>query len=717
MKTAIIGCGLNSDYHIRFIKNYAGTSIVGIVDSDRAKAQACGEKHSIRRVYASFEELYNQDRPDVVHIVTPPRTHSALAKQALQYKCHVLIEKPITLSAPEAAELYDLAEQQNVKICAMHNHFFDPCMERAKDLIRRGCAGDVMNVESYYGLNTKIPAFREYPSPNVLPWLYTLPGGVYHDFMSHPLYVLLEYTGKPRELKVFKKSHGTLPQGMPDELKIAIDGEKAFGTVTFSFAAEPHLHFLRLYGHKMMVEVDFNTMTTITHPVSSLPKAAQKATYNLSEARQLFGQTVSNVINFVRGKLKPYHGMQILIHRFYGSIQGNGDVPVTREQAMLVIETMDEIWKQLQPKPLVFAPIIPEPHYPVQHQDKILVTGGTGFLGRRVVERLVSEGYAVRVLARKLSNIEPLTRLGVEIYYGDVADPVSLAAAGQGMNVIVHAAAGTSGSIKDSELATIQGTQNVLDMCERNGVRKLIYISSCSVYGIVNHKTKDPIAEAAPLEQHPAKRGAYSASKQQAELMVSRAMARNAFPIVILRPGTIYGPGGEYFTPMMGFSLFKKVFLVIGTGTFELPFVFIDNLVDAIVLSISNSEADGNIFNIVDTPRMNKQQYMQMLIKKLYPRSRVVYIPYRMLYLITAVQELVLGLLHRNPFLTRYRLESSQKSVVYDTSTIKRNLNWSPRITNEQAIAAIIQFESKSSLPGESAPGDRIAPAIAAEKP
>jgi hypothetical protein len=74
-----------------------------------------------------------------------------------------------------------------------------------------------------------------------------------------------------------EKSFGELPQNISDELRILMKGEKAFGVLTLSFAANPHLHFFRVYGTRMMINVDFNTMTTTFHPVSHLPKAAQKA--------------------------------------------------------------------------------------------------------------------------------------------------------------------------------------------------------------------------------------------------------------------------------------------------------------------------------------------------------------------------------------------------------------------------------------------------------
>jgi len=693
MKIGIIGCGLNSDYHINFARSYPGLEIAGIVDRDEKKAKDCAQRYNIPGIFSSIKDLVEQSKPDVLHIVTPPKTHFSLVKEAIALKCHVLVEKPLALNLQEAKELYDLAERNNVKLCTMHNHFYDPCMAGVHERVKQGDFGKIINVESYYGLNTQIPAFREYPVPNVLPWLYDLPGGVYHDFMAHPLYVMLDYTGKPREIKVMHRTCGTLPHGIPDELRILINGEKAFGTLTFSFAAKPHLHFVRIYGTSMMAEVDFNTMTNVMHPVSSLPKAAQKATYNLSESWQLFKSTTANVINFVRGKLKPYQGMKILIHRFYDYIQGKGEIPVTREQALLVMETMDEIWRQVPPKPLNFAPIIPQAAYAVKQKEKVLVTGGTGFLGNWLVRRLITEGYPVRVLARKLSKIDHLKAMGVEIFFGDVADLESLTAAFQGIDLVLHAAADTAGNAKAGELSTIQGTKNIIDLSRRFAVRKLVYVSSCSVYGVADYKEGDIVTEESSLERFPERRGHYSLAKLKAEQIVTEAMADKMPPIVCLRPGTYFGPGGDIFTPMMGLSAGHKMFAIIGRGDFILPLVSIDNLVDAIIAVMRKDESNGRIYNVVDSDLPSKRQYVESLLKKLYPGAKYLYLPYTVFYGIVYLQEIMIGMLKRSPFLTRYRLVSSQKKISYDSSRIRNELKWTPPSTMQNTYEKVIAYE------------------------
>lgn len=697
MKIAIVGCGLNSDYHINFAKDYPGLDIIGVVDQNIDRAKACAAEQGIPEAFSSIKNLVEHQKPDVIHIVTPPITHFSLAKQAIASGCHVLIEKPMTLNSTDAKALFDLADKHGVMLCTMHNHFFDPCMIKARELVQSGKAGKIINIESYYGLNTKIDAFRKYPLPNTLPWLYSLPGGLFHDFMAHPLYVMLPYTGNPQSIQVMERSFGELPQNLSDELRILIKGDHAFGVLTVSFAARPFQHFVRIYGTKMLIHVNFDTMTTTCHPVSHLPKAAQKATYNLSESWQLFSGTVSNVWNFGRKKLRPYQGMKVLIHQFYDSIKGKADIPVPREDVLRVIETMDALWPEVKNKYLCFDSIIPavKPKDEDSHST-VLVTGATGFLGTRLVELLIQRGYTVRALARKLSNIEKLKSLQSEIYFGDVADFESLKSTFKGVDIVVHAAADTAGNEDDSKLSTIQGAKNVIDLCQQYKIKKLVYISSLSVYGVTDYKKWQLVSEQSSLERFPEKRGYYSHAKLQAEKIVTDAI--NKIPLVCLRPGTIFGPGGDIFTPMMGFAVGHKLFAVIGKGDFVLPLVYIDNLVDAVITVIEKEESIGKIYNIVNSDNLTKKQYVEMLLKKLYPNAKYIYIPYGFLNITVFFQEILTKMLKQKPFLTRYRLISSQKKILYDSTKIQNELKWTPKYSMKDAIDKVLQYNLEEKI-------------------
>ncbi|MFO7461910.1 MAG: NAD(P)-dependent oxidoreductase [Desulfatiglandales bacterium] len=256
-----------------------------------------------------------------------------------------------------------------------------------------------------------------------------------------------------------------------------------------------------------------------------------------------------------------------------------------------------------------------------QGKTRVLVTGATGFLGRRLVETVVKRGYWVRGLDRSLAQTPIRKTGGAELIYGDVGNAGSLIPAFKDIDVVVHTAADTTGIEQETKRTTIQGTKNVLDLCQEFKVSKLIYISSLSVYGVADFPKDRVITEDSALEPYPEKRGWYSFGKSEAEKLVMEAMRKGAFPIVCLRPGTIFGPGAELFTPMMGFSMGEKVFAVIGMGGFLLPLVYIDNLVDAIIGAISKSEADSKVFNVVDPDPLSKKEFVEKVLKPLYPKA------------------------------------------------------------------------------------------------
>jgi len=309
------------------------------------------------------------------------------------------------------------------------------------------------------------------------------------------------------------------------------------------------------------------------------------------------------------------------------------------------------------------------------------------------VERLCEAGFDVRALVRKLSNIEKIKKFPVEIIYGDVGSMESLDPAFEGIDIVVHAAADTAGREEESETSTIQGTNNVIELSKKYKIKKLVYISSCSVYGVADYEEGKLVNEESSLERFPEKRGYYSCGKLKAEEIILREIGKKELPIVCLRPGTIYGPGGEIFTPMMGFSFGEKLFVVIGDGSFILPLVYLDNLCDAIITTIMKEEGIGQVFNVVDGWSINKRDYIEKLIKKLHPDASVFYFPLSALYLIVRLQEWLTHQMGRAPFLTGYRLISSQKKITYDSSRISKVLGWEPPFSPQDAFEAVIGYE------------------------
>jgi len=317
---------------------------------------------------------------------------------------------------------------------------------------------------------------------------------------------------------------------------------------------------------------------------------------------------------------------------------------------------------------------------------KVLVTGASGFLGQRIVTQLLHHGHEVVAFVRHSSNTSDLNRPGVTIAVGDVTHVESISQAAENVDAVVHAAADTAGTDEGGKKITVGGTNNVIGVVKSLNIKKFVYISSCSVYATATAKFGQLINEESALEPYPEERGAYSQYKLEAENSVTALMDEDSIPTVCLRPGAIYGPGTSTFSAMLGFSIADKYFLVIGRGKLIPPWTHVDNVAEAVCLSVENDAANGQVFNIVDSELVSKRQYIDRLIRYLHPRSRVVYLPYPLVLIATTVQEGLFRLVRRTPFLTRYRLKSSQCRALIDGARIRRLLEWTPSVTFPDAI-------------------------------
>ncbi len=329
----------------------------------------------------------------------------------------------------------------------------------------------------------------------------------------------------------------------------------------------------------------------------------------------------------------------------------------------------------------------------------VLVTGGSGFLGRHVVQALVARGLPVRALVRETSNVQSLRLPGVSLAFGDVSDIESLRPAFEGIDYVIHAAADTSGTEAGVRRVTIGGTRNIVELCCAGDVRKLVYISSCAVYGVADYAPGQMVDEGASLERFPERRGIYSWGKLEAEKLVTASMLQGKLCAVCLRPGTVYGRGGESFSPLIGFAVGPRSLFVIGNGDLVLPLIYVDNLVDAIIAAMESERSSGQIYNVVDSQQVDKRRYMDALVRKLNPRARVFYLPLNLVSTMVFLQERLSALLNREPVLTRYRLMSSQRPVRYDASKIGKQLGWRSAVSFDEAAAQIVASARREAGP------------------
>lgn len=310
----------------------------------------------------------------------------------------------------------------------------------------------------------------------------------------------------------------------------------------------------------------------------------------------------------------------------------------------------------------------------------VLVTGASGFIGGHISNLLAESGFNVRAFIRPTSDTDKLSSSNIELVLGDIEDQASLERALTDVDYVVHAAADTSGSADGGQRITIDGTRRVVELCS-NSPKKLIYISSCNVYQVAGLDSYSEIDESGKLEECPLARGSYTWAKHQAETIVTSAMHSGSLNATCLRPGFVYGDGGDLVNPMIGFQLGDRLVIGLGSPKQKLPAVHVLNVASAVVACIENDLANGEIFNVVDSENITKDLYLNEFVRPRVKNLRVFYIPLWSLKPIVSVQEFLFKFFRREPFLTSYRLTSSQSSIDIRGDRIRTQLGWRQVVT------------------------------------
>jgi nucleoside-diphosphate-sugar epimerase/glycosyltransferase involved in cell wall biosynthesis len=321
-----------------------------------------------------------------------------------------------------------------------------------------------------------------------------------------------------------------------------------------------------------------------------------------------------------------------------------------------------------------------QPEQTLSARVPFLVTGASGNLGRAVVQRLRAAGHRVRAFQRRAP--EP-PEAGVEYAFGNLGDPAAVDRAVKGADVVIHCGAATKGSWAEHELGTVTGTRNIVEACKHHGVTQLVHISSMSVVDWAGSDQNGAVSETTPVEPHPESRGAYTRAKLEAETLVAAA-AKQGLPVVILRPGQIFGGG----IPLINGAVARSAggrWLVLGDGKLELPLVYIDDVVDAIVASIDRVLVGGEIIQLVDPDHLTQDEVLDLA----GGARRVLRVPRPLVFALGKLSELPLAAVGKTSPIASYRLKSALSRLHYDSDRARSILGWQPRVGVREGIRRV----------------------------
>jgi nucleoside-diphosphate-sugar epimerase len=340
------------------------------------------------------------------------------------------------------------------------------------------------------------------------------------------------------------------------------------------------------------------------------------------------------------------------------------------------------------------TPVLPE-SFIIAADDRILVTGASGFIGSRVVQSLVNRGFRnVVCLARPSSDLARLEAsvksqqpgTHIEVLRGNLLSKADCEAATKGVRLIYHLAASTGEkSFPDAFMNSVVTTRNLLEATVGYAcLKRFVVVSSLAVYS--NRQKSRCLDESSPVDVQPELSGnAYCFAKVKQEQIVTDLSKKFSIPYVIVRPGSVYGPGHKGITSRVGIRAFGP-FLHLG-GFNQIPFTYVDNCAEAIILAGLVRGVEGEIFNVIDDDTPSSRDFLR-LYKQNVRAFMSTYVPHTLSYALCYLWEKYSHYSHGQlpPAFNRRRWYAEWRRTRYSNTKLKQRLGWSAKVPTNEAL-------------------------------
>lgn len=319
---------------------------------------------------------------------------------------------------------------------------------------------------------------------------------------------------------------------------------------------------------------------------------------------------------------------------------------------------------------------------------RILVTGGTGFVGQHLARALLGCGHQVAMLGRRFDGAQALLGAGAAAVRADLRDREAILAACAGMDAVFHVGALSApwGRSADFHAINVGGTEHVIAGCVRHGVGRLIVVSSPSV--LFNGRDQHLLTDAAPYPRRLI--STYSATKKLAEDRVNAAI-KNGLPALILRPKAIFGPGDTTLLPRLIGAARQGRLPQIGAGRNLVDLTYVDNVVQALLLALDAPAALGQTYTITNGEHVALWDVIRAVLRRLGIPAELRRVPVALALAAARLMEARAALTGGEPLLTRYSVAVLARTQTYDISAARRDLGYVPTVSLAEGIERTIR--------------------------
>ena len=606
LRVAIVGAGKMGQHHARAIGRLGSSvRVVAVADPSESARAAILCLVPDAAGFASLEEAVAAGPVDAVHVCTAPETHGPLAAAALESGCHVYVEKPFCESVSTAERLIAMAATRRLKICAGHQLLYESPTRDALALLP--ALGNLVHVESYFSFrpvrrsgNGRAPLRSDLQLFDVLP---------------HPVCLLLRIieeaspAGRPELAAVETGPAGTV--------HALVRRGGITGTLVITLEGRPVESYLRIVGTNGWVHADF-VRGTVQRLIGPGTSAVDKVLSPFRLGRQLLTGTSLALGRRVLKKQRSYPGLVEILQAFYDSITNDTAPPVGAENIVETVRICAQVRRALD---VDDQAVESTPLEPTADRRFVVLTGGTGFLGKEIVRALRQQGTGVRVLARRAPPAWERIP-GVDYAVADLSQPIPPSAL-SGADLIIHCAAATAGGWDEHQKHSIDATEHLLRAAATAGVERIIHVSSLAVLAPDNGD--GPVREDTSLEPRSRDCGPYVWGKLESERLAVRLAEDLKLDLRVVRPGALvdyrsFEPPGR-----LGKRV-GNVFVAVGAPSDSLGVIDVQFAAKAIAW-IGRHFADAPATLNLLEPRLPTRRELLGHLKRSNPDLTVVWVP------------------------------------------------------------------------------------------
>ncbi len=327
---------------------------------------------------------------------------------------------------------------------------------------------------------------------------------------------------------------------------------------------------------------------------------------------------------------------------------------------------------------------------------KVLITGGTGFIGSQLALRCIKRGDDVRVLGKENTeaesqNTKQIRESGAELVFASVTDKYAIAKVVQGIDIVFHlAAAQHEMNVPDQRYwdVNVDGTRNMLEASRDAGVKRFVHGSTIGVYG---EALSGDIDGKSSLEPN----NIYGVTKLEGEKLVRSFQGQ--LPVSIIRISETYGPGDRRLLKLFR-AIKKKVFFIIGNGKNVHHLIYIDDLIDGLFLASKEESAIGQTFVLAGKDTATTNEMAEVIAKELGSRVPKIHAPLSLFLIAATVMELSLRPLGIQPPLHRRRIDFFRKSFSFSTEAATQGLKFEPKIDFKSGVEKTMKWYQAQGL-------------------